>query len=182
MSFIGESKLGLRTKRALAVAFVALSMTVSGCGTLQNLYAVIKDAFTAKMPVVEFGDLHVLTDTGANLNTALELEIVLVQDEDVLKKASELTAAKWFELREDIRKTYPGGFESFHWELVPGQDLRLSSEQFKDKRAFAVLVYANYLTPGEHRARIDRYRNGAIIRLLAKGFTVTSRGDTAQTR
>lgn len=137
------------------------------------------DAFTPKMPAVEFGDLYFLTDAGANLNTAIELEIVLVQDVDLLKKASELSAAKWFALREDIRKTYVGGFESFRWELVPGQDLRLSSAQFRDKRAFAVLVFANYLTPGEHRARIDSYQSGAIIRLLPRGFTVTARGDTA---
>lgn len=174
--------MGLPTKRVLAAAFVALSMMISGCETLSSLYDVIKNSFTSKMPVVEFGDIHVLTDAKANLNTAVALEIVLVRNEDLLKKASELTAAKWFELREDIRKTYPGGFESFKWELVPGQDLRLSSDRFKDKRAFAVLVYANYLTPGEHRARIDSYQSGATIRLLPKGFTVTPRVDTAGTK
>ena len=75
---------------------------------------------------------------------------------------------------------YPGGFESTEWELVPGQDLRVPSDEFKDKRALAVMVFANYLTPGEHRARIDSYRHGAVIRLLPKGFTVAPRGDAAQ--
>ncbi len=182
MFFNGESKMGLPTKRVVALAIITVSMTVSGCETLSGIYDVIKTSLTSKMPVVEFGDLNVLTDANANLNTAVALEIVLVQNEDLLKKASELTALKWFEQREDIRRTYPGGFESFQWELVPGQDIRLPGEKIKDKRAFAVLVYANYLTPGEHRARIDNFRNGVIIRLLPKGFTVTSRVDDARAK
>lgn len=166
-------------RRALAFAFVLLSVVaLSGCGAID----VIKGAFVSRLPKVELGDIQVLTDPGANLNTALQFEIVLVKDPDVLKKLSEMSAAKWFESREDLRKTYPGGFESTEWELVPGQDLRVPSEKFKDKRALAVMIFANYLTPGEHRARIDSYRNGAIIHLLPREFTVTARGDAAQDR
>jgi type VI secretion system protein len=178
MSRIGATVVESPIRRGLAFVLVLLSVALSGCGTIDW----VKDTFFPKMPKVEIGDIQVLTDPGANLNTALEFELVLVQDPDVLKKLSELTAAKWFELREDVRKTYPGGFESMKWELVPGQDLRLPSEQFKDKRALAVLIYANYLTPGEHRARIDSYREGAVIRLLPRGFTVAPRGGAAQTR
>jgi len=162
--------------RVLAFALVLLlGVALSGCGAID----VVKDTFFPRLPKVELGDIQVLTDPAANLNSALEFEIVLVKDPDVLKKLSELPAAKWFELREDLRKTYPGGFESMKWELVPGQDLRLPGDEFKDKRALAVLVYANYLTPGEHRARIDNYRDGAVIRLLPRGFTVAARGDAA---
>lgn len=179
MSRIGAIVVESPIRRVLAFVFVLLTVVaMSGCGAID----VVKDAFSPRIPKVQIGDIQVLTDPGANLNTALEFEVVLVQDPDVLKKLSELPAAKWFELREDLRKTYPGGFESMKWELVPGQDLRLQSDEFKDKRALAVLVYANYLTPGEHRARIDNYREGAVIRLLPRGFTVASRGDAAQAR
>ncbi len=166
-------------RRVRAFVFVLLSVVaLSGCGAID----VIKDSFFPRLPKVEIGDIQVLTDAGANLNTALEFELVLVKDPDVLKKLSELPAVKWFELREDLRKTYPGGFESMKWELVPGQDLRVQSEEFKDKRALAVLIFANYLTPGEHRARIDNFRQGAVIRLLPRGFTVAARGDAAQAK
>jgi type VI secretion system protein len=178
MFCIGARLVELPIRRGLALVLVLFSANLAGCGAIDT----VKDAFFPRVPKVEIGDIQVLTDPGANLNTALEFEIVLVQDPDVLKKLSELTAAKWFEFREDVRKTYPGGFESMKWELVPGQDLRLPSEQFKDKRALAVLVYANYLTPGEHRARIDSYREGAVIRLLPRGFTVAPRGGAAQAK
>lgn len=130
-------------KRALAFAFVLLSVAaLSGCGAVD----MIRGVFTSRLPKVEIGDIQVLSDPGANLNTALQFEIVLVKDPDVLKKLSEMSAAKWFESREDLRKTYPGGFESTEWELVPGQDLRVPSEKFEDKRALAVMIFANYLT------------------------------------
>jgi type VI secretion system protein len=176
---IGAAVVQSPGRRAFAFAFVLLSaIALSGCGTID----LIKNAIFPPVPKVDIGDIQVFTDPGVNLNTALEFELVFAQDPDVLKKMSELTAAKWFELREDIRKTYPGGFESMKWELVPGQDLRLPNELFKDKRALAVMVFANYLTPGEHRARIDNFREGAVIRLQPRGFTVVSRGDAVQTR
>jgi type VI secretion system protein len=157
-------------KRAFAALLLA---AVSGCAAV----AYVKDALFPPLPRLQLGDVHVLTDAAANLNTAVELEIIFVLHQDVLKKVTELTATKWFELREDVRKTYPGGFESHKWELVPGQDLRLPALQFKDKRALAAVVFANYLTPGEHRARIDGFAGGVVIRLLPRGFTVTARGD-----
>jgi type VI secretion system protein len=179
MSRIGAAAVEALSRRGSAFAFILLSAALmSGCGAVD----VVKSAFFPRLPPVAIGDIQVLTDAAANLNSALEFELVLVKDADVLKKLSELPAAKWFELREDLLKTYPGGFESMKWELVPGQDLRLPRDQFKDKRALAVLVYANYLTPGEHRARIDNYRAGVVIRLLPRGFTVAARGDAEQSK
>jgi len=174
---IGAIGVETLNRRGRAFVFVLLAAAVlSGCGTID----LVKNTFFPKVPKVEIGEISVLSDPAANLNTALEFEIVLVSDQDVLSKLSALSAAKWFELRDDLRKTYPGAIESMRWELVPGQDLHLASGQFKDKRALAVLVYANYLTPGEHRARIDSFHDGVNIRLLPRGFTVTARGDAVQ--
>ncbi len=173
---IRTTSFGVQARRAIAVAMCGLSLLLASCGAVE----MVKSVFVPSIPRVELGDINIFTDTGANLNTALEIEIVLVQDPDVLKKISELTAAKWFEQREDIRNTYPGGFESFKWELSPGQDVRLGGDRLKDKRAFAVVVFANYLTPGEHRARIDNFQDGAIIRLLERGFTVARRGGSVK--
>jgi type VI secretion system protein len=177
MSRIGEVAFEPVIRRVLACACILLSAAaLSGCGAVD----MIKGVFFPRLPKVELGDIQVLSDSNANLNTALQLEIVFVKDPELLKKLSEISAARWFASRDDLRKTYPGGFESTEWELVPGQDLRVPREKFKDKRALAVMIFANYLTPGAHRARIDSYRNGVVIHLMARGFTVTARGDAAQ--
>lgn len=163
------------SKQAISLACVLLCVAaLSGCSVLD----VIKNAFSPGVPKVDIGEIQVLTDPEANLNTAVQFALVFVKDPDLLKKLSDLSAAKWFEMRDELRKTYPEGFESREWELVPGQDLRLRSGAFNDERALAVFVYANYLTPGPHRARIDSFRQGVTIRLLRRGLTVTARSDT----
>ena len=131
---------------------------------------------TPKVPKITLSDIHVITDAAANSNSPVALEIVLVKDPDLLKKLTELPAAKWFETRADIRKTYPAGVESQAWELVPGQDLRVPAATFKGKRALAVIVFANYSSAGEHRARIESFHNGVILNLLEKDFTVEPSG------
>lgn len=166
----GESG-GFAAIRA-AAAVLLLAASVAGCGTISS----ISEALFPKVPKLEVGDIQILSDPGANLNTALEFEVVVVKDADLLKKLADLPAAKWFETREDIRKTFPDGFDSRKWELVPSQDVRIPADAYKDTRALALMVFANYLTPGEHRARIDNFRQGAVIRLLPRGFTVEARG------
>jgi len=167
-----ESTLGGVAKvRALAAATL-LAFITAGCGTLAS----ISETLFPKMPKLEVGDIQILSDPRANLNSALEFEVVVVKDADLLRKLADLSAAKWFEGRDDLRKTFPSGFESKKWELVPGQDLRLPGDAYKDTRALAIMLFANYLTPGEHRARIDIYRLGAIIRLLPRDFTVEALG------
>ena len=74
------------------------------------------------MPLEPVGPLPKPTGEPAGFEVAALIDY---SDPDALKKISELTAAKWFEQREDIRKNYPGGYESFKWELSPGQDVRL---------------------------------------------------------
>ena len=162
------------TVRVFAAAGLAACL-LAGCGTIAS----ISELLFPKISKLEVGDIQLLSDPGTNLNTALEFEVVVVKDADLLKKLSDLPASKWFETREDIRKTFPEGFESKKWELVPGQDLRLPGDAYKDMRALAMIVFANYLTPGEHRARIDIFRQGAVIRLLPRGFTVEAKGAAA---
>jgi type VI secretion system protein len=158
-----------RTARARAHALAARSAVVlvallCGCGLL-----------SPKVPKVTLSDIHVIAHAAANSNSPVALEIVLVRDPDLLKKLTELPAAKWFETRADLRRTYPDAVESKAWELVPGQDLRVPAATFSGKRALAVLVFANYSSAGEHRARIDTFQNEVILNLLEKDFTVEPR-------
>lgn len=143
---------------------------LTACSTLDTV-----DSWVYKIPKVQLGEVTVVTEAGSNRNTAIEIEILLVQDIELLKKISELPARKWFEAREDIRKNYPGGFQSFGWELSPRQEVRLRKTELSGKRAYAVVIFANYLASGEHRARIDNFKDGIIVRLRENEFVVTQR-------
>jgi type VI secretion system protein len=99
---------------------------------------------------------------------------VMLHDEETLGLVQNLSAAKWFAAREDLFKTFPQGLSYQSVELVPGQTLPLPQNMFLQKRQVATLVFANYLTPGEHRVRVDQLQGQLVIQLGTKTFTVAT--------
>ena len=83
-----------------------------------------------------------------------------------------LTSIEEVATRSDLLKTFPGEFSYRSWEITPGQILRLPGSVFGSPNVLTVFVFADYLTPGEHRMRVDQLQNGIMIQLAARGFTV----------
>ena len=110
---------------------------------------------------------------GANQNSPVAIDIVLVRDESMIDRLNELTAAKWFGARADLLKTYPAALSYRSWEVVPGQALRVPGASFGSTRVVAVFVFANYTAPGAHRLRVEELKNPIIVRLEAQSFDVT---------
>lgn len=110
---------------------------------------------------------------GANQNSPVAIDIVLVLDDTMVERLNELTAAKWFGARADLLKTYPKAVSYRSWELVPGQLLRVPGASFGSPRVTAVFVFANYATPGAHRLRVEELKNPIVVRLESQDFDVT---------
>ena len=62
---------------------------------------------------------------GANQNSPIAVDVVLVFEDDMLERLVELPATKWFGVRADLRKTFPKSLSYRTWELVPGQTIQL---------------------------------------------------------
>ena len=109
----------------------------------------------------------------ANNNNPVALDLVLVKSKKLLKELMKIPASEWFEKRNQYRLDYPKetGLNAGSWEWVPGQVVKLDPLSFKDKFAGG-LVFANYLTPGAHRAVIDPSKPVEIT-LGAKEIVVT---------
>jgi type VI secretion system protein len=108
-----------------------------------------------------------------NQNYAVSVEIVFVYGDDLLKEMLKLPAREWFRRREALKRDYPGatGFSSFLWEWVPGK--RTITQKLRFKRApKGVVLFANYITPGDHRVRVEPGR-AIALHLSEAGFTVT---------
>jgi type VI secretion system protein len=92
----------------------------------------------------------------ANNNNPVLLELVLVKDKKLFKELMKLSASEWFEKRKQYRLDYPKeiGLGAGSWEWVPGQVVKIDPIPFNYKVAGG-LVFANYFTPGAHRAVID---------------------------
>ena len=107
----------------------------------------------------------------ANTNNPVPVEYVLVYDDMLLETLVKTTAKDWFLMRNQFKQDFPEGFDSWYWEWVPGQSVEDQHLPLKAK-ASAALVFANYVTPGDNRARLDPHK-GVTINLGDRNFTVT---------
>jgi type VI secretion system protein len=85
-----------------------------------------------------------------------------------------MTASEWFEKRDQIKLDYPKELDlgNRRWEWVPGQVVQLAPIPVKAE-IVGGLVFANYFTPGAHRAPINP-RKDIVINFGTEDFTVTS--------
>lgn len=150
---------------------------LGGCGTVTGA---VKGAVDKAMNLVTFkgtrlawSEVVIAAAPGANQNSAVAVDIVLVMEEPALEKLAALPASKWFQTRADMLRTYPGSYSYKSWEVSPGQTLRLPGSAFGSPSVVGVFVFADYLTPGEHRMRVEQLEDRIIVELGARGFSVS---------
>jgi type VI secretion system protein len=119
---------------------------------------------------VRTNEMQIVATAAANDNSPTAVEAVMVYDATLLKTLLTMSAADWFAARDQLRNDFPEGFDSRAWEIVPGQQLDLRRLPFR--KGAALLVFANFRSPGPHRARLDA-RSHARITLTDRDFTVT---------
>lgn len=159
----------MNRKRFIQAALAGLGAgLLAGCGTVNRVMNLVGFAGTR----LAWKEVVIAAADGANQNSAVAVDIVLVLEEAAIEKLSALPASKWFATRADLLKTFPGQFSYKSWEITPGQILRLPGSVFGSPNVLTVFVFADYLAPGEHRMRVDQLQNGIMIQLAARGFTV----------
>jgi type VI secretion system protein len=108
----------------------------------------------------------------ANNDNPVAFDLVLVTDKMLLEELGKISASEWFENRNQYRLEYPEetGLSAGSWEFVPGQVVVLEPITVK-REIVGGIIFANYFTPGEHRAVIDP-RKAFAVTLGAESFTV----------
>ena len=119
------------------------------------------------------GDIELQTHVApnANMNNPVAVEFLLVYDEKLLATLTKTNAKDWFMNRDQFRQDNPKGFDSWYWEWIPGQKVKDEKLPLKPS-AKAALVFANYIVPGDNRAKLDPYKS-VTINLGEKAFTAT---------
>jgi len=159
----------MNRKRFLSTGLAVLGAgLLAGCGTVNRVMNLVGFKGTR----LAWKEVLIVAADGANQNSAVAVDIVLVEEESAIEKLSALPAAKWFATRADMLKTFPGEFRYRSWEITPGQTLRLPGSVFGSPTVVTVFVFADYLAPGEHRMRVDQLQNGIMVQLAARGFSV----------
>lgn len=159
-------------KHAL-LAFTLLQL--SACGVLDYIIPKgMMDFASPKGTKLGWESVTISAANDANLNSPVALDVVLLKDDAALNMLVALPAAKWFATRGEIEKTFPQAITYKSYEVTPGQILRLAASDFGTTRVAGVLMFADYLTPGEHRIRVDQLQGTVLVQLGAKDFTVTA--------
>jgi len=107
----------------------------------------------------------------ANGNSPVPVEMVAVFDKKMVAEVSGLTAADWFQRREQFGRDYPERWHSKRWEFVPGQSMPLHGLEKELRGARALYLWADYPGEGPHRVRLDRFKY-VVIEFGEKDVTV----------
>jgi type VI secretion system protein len=108
----------------------------------------VRSMFGGQLPI------QVTISPNANEDSALAVEMIVAYDEKVVDELLKMPARKWFDGREQFLRDHPEKIDTWKWEWTPGQTVA-PLELSYGIGAKRVVLFADYLTPGEHRATID---------------------------
>lgn len=148
-----------RQTTALLVASVLL-LSLSACGVGVRTRALLGGKLRLTVEIAE----------DANRNSPIAVDLVMIHDEKLFERLMGLTAAEWFDKRDQIQRDAIVGedFEIWSWEWVPGQEVPSQSLPIRARTEGAV-IFAHYDTPGPHRLRFEPFEDIAIT-LNKTGF------------
>ncbi len=89
----------------------------------------------------------------ANDDTPIEVDLVLVGKREIVDTIAQLSAADWFARKKQFSRDYPDQISVMDWEFVPGQGVPPTPVE-PNRKAWAAYFFANYATPGAHRAAV----------------------------
>ena len=134
----------MKPRLPLQILLIPIVLLAASCG-LPNR---VRSMFGGQLPI------QVSIAADANENSPLAVELVVVYEKKLVDKLLEKKARDWFANREQFLRDYADDVDSWKWEWIPGQEVQ-PLEVTYGVGAKRVILFADYLTPGEHRANID---------------------------
>ncbi len=130
-----------------------LLIAASSCGIGVRTRAMLGGKLRVKVEIAE----------NVNLNSPIAVDLVVVYEEKLQERLLVTTSREWFENKEQIKRDYMEGegLDFWSWEWVPGQQVPVQKFPLKPS-AEAAFIFADYLTPGAHRYRIDPFESVSI--------------------
>lgn len=142
-------------KRTLHVSAIAVSaFFINSCSSVSYLWDVQTQTESVTLSAAP----------GANKDFPVAVDIVAVKEKAFAQVLAETPAKTWFQQRSDFMASNPDVMWVRGFELVPGQTIDGIEFSFDDRRSYsAVFVYAEYVAPGTHRARIETFEKPKIV-------------------
>lgn len=107
--------------------------------------------------------VNILVDKNANSTTAVALDLVIVCDESLDKEISKLSSVQYFEKKQDILLSNQDNILVWHWEVVPGQQLKNLPITFNEFDPVGGYIFVSYNNKSINRIKIPRSKEIKII-------------------
>lgn len=144
--------MSFKPKIIARLAFV-LALSLAGCAN-------------QPLPELTINSASIYTAQDANQNSATAVDLVIIYDPNLANSIGKMSASQYFSTARQLLLDNPTLLDVWHWELVPGQIVQAFPPEPGDTEAYAAYVFANYLTPGDHRLKVAP--NGIVNILLQK--------------
>jgi len=128
-------------RNLVAGGLVLLAVLVTGCSAAGK----VRSAFGGKLP------LKVTVAPGANDDSAIAVDFVVVYSDKLLDEIMKVSAAEWFAKKSRFLADHPQELAVEAREWVPGQPVAPLSIGYR-AGAKKIVVFADYHSGGEHRA------------------------------
>ncbi|OQX27613.1 MAG: hypothetical protein BWK80_04440 [Desulfobacteraceae bacterium IS3] len=150
-----------------AMLFLIITGTFFSCGTGMKIRSLLGGRLQVAVKISE----------DANQNHPVSMDLVFVYDEKLMEELLKLSAKEWLEKRDQIKRDHVEGkgLDIWGWEWTPGQEIPVQ-ELPLNANAEAALIFADYLSPGAHRIRVDPFKD-ITIRLLKDDIFAESSQD-----
>ncbi|MGZ5440847.1 MAG: hypothetical protein ACXW31_10600 [Thermoanaerobaculia bacterium] len=130
------------------------------CGVTQKA----RSMFGGQLP------FEVVIASDANEDSPVAVDLIFVYDKKLLDTLLKTPATEWFAKREQFIKDYGNALAVEQWEWVPGQQIERINVSYRPG-ARRVVLFADYLTEGDHRATADPQEPFRLV-LGARDFSV----------
>ncbi|HKS24477.1 MAG TPA: hypothetical protein VJZ76_16880 [Thermoanaerobaculia bacterium] len=100
----------------------------------------------------------------ANNNSAVAVDLVIVYDAKLADELLKVRAADWFDAKQkrQFLADHVGKVKVQGWEWVPDQRVEERSVSY-EAGARKVIIFASYLSEGDHRAAVDPQQPFRIV-------------------
>lgn len=89
-----------------------------------------------------------------NGNAPVTVDILVFYDAESMGKVAKLTADKYYQQKDQLKKDYGDQIDFFSFEIVPGQRMADQPIELSKASGLAAVAFARYGTPGPHRVAI----------------------------
>ena len=152
----------------LRLPAILLALSLAACGAFGGVFG---------KGVAFGGDQEITFRVAKNLNDdfPVAVELIVLYDEGLDAELSALSSREWFEQRQQYLRDFSSRqLATFLWEWPPGQSAPPEKFSYRSG-ALALLLFAGYSSPGEHRIRLDVPERPLMVLLDERDFRVEDR-------